>query len=240
MSPVRLWLINTYRFARAELALLTALFVATGGILGFVEIADAMEEGDSREFDEAILLSLRNAANLDDAWGPDWFTMAMVDFTALGGTAVLTFLTLFTAGFLLVSGKRVGAILVPISVGGAALAMSLLKDLFGRTRPDVVPHLVHLTSESFPSGHAMVATAAYLTLGVIMAEAAKRRIGAYVMITAVLLSLVIGFSRVYLGVHYPTDVLAGWCAGAAWAMVCWLLTNRIVARDRAPNPMSEG
>lgn len=240
MSVVRHFVATTYRYARAEFALLAALLISAGGTLGFLEIADAMEEGDSREFDESILLSLRDPADLQDAWGPDWFTMAMVDFTALGGTAVLTLLTLFISGFLLVSGKKVGAILVPISVAGAAIVMSTLKDLFARTRPDIVPHLVDITSESFPSGHAMVATAAYLTLGVIMAEASKRRIGAYVMISAVLVILLIGFSRVYLGVHYPTDVLAGWCAGAAWAMLCWLLTNRMVSRDRAPNPMSEG
>jgi undecaprenyl-diphosphatase len=228
-----------YRFARAELALLAALIITAGGTLGFLEIAEAVDEGEIREFERSLMVSLREPGDLQDAWGPDWFEEAMLDFTSLGSTSVLSMLTLFTAGFLLVSGKRMGALLVPISVGGAALVMSLLKDLFARTRPDVVPHLVYYTSESFPSGHAMVSTAAYLTLAVIMAEAARRRIGAYLMTCAVLLSLVIGFSRVYLGVHWPTDVLAGWCAGAAWATGCWLLTYRIVSRDRAPNPMNE-
>lgn len=222
-----------YAFACAEFVLLLALLVLAGGLLAFVEIAEEMHEGESRELDRAVLLALREPADVARPIGPEWLVNAMVDVTSLGSTAVLTLLTLFTTGYLFATGQRTSALLTPVSVAGAALAMRALKTLFDRTRPDVVPHLVEVTSASFPSGHAMVATAAYLTLGVIMAEASGRRVGIYVMACAMSISLLIGFSRMYLGVHWPTDVLAGWCAGAAWAVGCWLVTYRILARASA-------
>ena len=157
----------------------------------------------------------------------------MVDFTSLGSTAVLALLTVLTTGYLLVAGKVVGAGLTPISVGGAALVMSAFKEIFERPRPDVVPHLVEVSSASFPSGHSMVSTAAYLTLAVLIAETSERRVGVYVVAVAALLCVLIGLSRVYLGVHWPTDVLAGWCAGAAWAMACWLVTYPLAGRQRS-------
>ena len=237
LTLARQWMSVGYAWARAEFAVLLALLVVAGGLLAFVDLAEDMNEGDSHEFDRMVMLALRQPTDSARPIGPEWLVNAMVDLTSLGSTSVLTLLTIFTAGYLLASRKFISAVMVPISVGGAAIVMNALKDVFSRTRPDVVPHLVDVTSASFPSGHAMVATAAYLTLGVLMAETSSRRVGIYVMTCAVAISLMIGFSRVYLGVHWPTDVLAGWCAGAAWAMACWLLTYRFVAR-RQPQPQT--
>ena len=223
-----------YAWARAEFAVLMALLVVAGGLLAFAELAEEMSEGENHQFDRAVLLALRQPDDSARPIGPEWLVNAMVDLTSLGSTSVLTLFTVFVAGYLFVSRKIISAVMVPVSVGGAAIAMNALKNVFARTRPDVVPHLVEVTSASFPSGHAMVATAAYLTLGVIMAEASPRRVGIYVMTAAMAFALLIGFSRVYLGVHWPTDVLAGWCAGAAWAMACWLLTYRFVTRRQPP------
>ena len=103
---------------------------------------------------------------------------------------------------------------------------SLLKLGFARPRPELVSHLVNVNSFSFPSGHATMATITYLTLGVLLARVQKRRhMKLYLLAVASILALLVGFTRVYLGVHWPTDVIAGWCVGTAWALGCWLLAT---------------
>lgn len=130
----------------------------------------------------------------------------MVDLTSLGGVAVLTLVTLFAAGFLMCSRKPALALFVLASVGGGALGGTLLKSLFLRARPDVVPHLVQVDSASFPSGHAMNSAVVYLTLGALLARLmADWRIRAYLLLVSMLLVVLIGFTRVYVGVHWPTD-----------------------------------
>ena len=147
----------------------------------------------------------------------------MRDVTALGSTVVLTLLTIAVLGFLLIDGKRATALYVLVATSGGALLSTLAKTLVARPRPELVAHLVDVTSYSFPSGHAMSSAVTYLTLGVLLASAQRRkRIKAYLIGIALTLTLLIGASRVYLGVHWPTDVLAGWALGAAWAMLCWL------------------
>ena len=144
------------------------------------------------------------------------------DITALGGPTVVTLITVAVIGFLLIDGKRFAALLMLASVGGGAVLSSVLKLGIDRPRPDLVAHLVEVSTASFPSGHAMLSAVIYLTLGALLSRVeAPRRVKIYVLTVAVLLTFLIGLSRIYLGVHWPTDVLAGWCAGSAWAMLCW-------------------
>ena len=109
---------------------------------------------------------------------------------------------------------------------GGIIASFLLKAAFSRPRPDLVPHHSIVYSSSFPSSHSMASAVTYLTLAVVMARAhGRRRVKAYFVVIAALLTMTVGLSRVYLGVHWPTDVLAGWTAGTVWAASCWLIAH---------------
>jgi undecaprenyl-diphosphatase len=155
------------------------------------------------------------------------------DFTALGGTGVLTLLTLSVLGYLLLEYKKKTALLVVISVGGGFLLSMLLKQGFDRPRPDLVPHEFFVYTTSFPSGHSMMSAVTYLTLAALLARIQKRRRNkVYLMTIAVLVTLAIGVSRIYMGVHWPSDVLAGWSAGAFWALLCWLVGSWLQRRGQ--------
>ncbi|MET0282042.1 MAG: phosphatase PAP2 family protein [Steroidobacteraceae bacterium] len=178
--------------------------------------------GEAFALDRQILLGLREPTDLANPIGPDWLRHTAVDLTSLGGHSVLTALVLLVAGFLLLDGRRQTAALVLASSIGASLVSSGLKILFARPRPDLVDHLVGVSTPSFPSGHALASAAIYLTLGALLArEFPRPALRRYFMSVAVALTLLIGMSRVYLGVHWPSDVLAGWCLGALWAAACW-------------------
>jgi undecaprenyl-diphosphatase len=222
------------RIGRREILVLAAVLLPAAGLAAFLTIGSEVTEGDTKSFDRAILLALRVPGDPSDPIGPAWVEAMMRDISALGGTTVVTLITLVTAGYLLVSHRRRTAALVVASIGSGAILSSLLKLIYARQRPDFVAHVVEVSSLSFPSGHAMLSAITYLTLGALLAsverEPARR---GYCLGVAVLLTLVIGTSRVYLGVHYPTDVLAGWSIGAAWAMT-WLGIARLL-RLRRPS-----
>ena len=208
---------------REPLVLLVLLLVAVSLWL-FAEIADEVLEDETHAFDQAVLLALRTPGDPSNPWGPAWLEEVCFDFTALGSAWVLTFLTLAVVGFLLLQSQRRMAVLVVIAAGGAMLLSFTLKRGFDRPRPDLVPHSVMVQSPSFPSGHAVVSAAVYLTLGALLARVQpQRRLKLYILMLAVGVTIIVGFSRVYLGVHWPTDVLAGWAIGAAWALLCWLV-----------------
>ena len=187
----------------------------------------------TRDFDEAVLLALRSPADPADPVGPRWVEEMVRDVTSLGSTAVLTLITIAVLGFLIMDRKRGAAWLVLVSIAGGTALSTALKLGFERPRPDLVAHLVEVHTLSFPSGHAMLSAVTYLTLGALLARVQpRRRLKAYILSVAVALTLLVGFSRVYLGVHWPTDVLAGWCAGAAWAMGCWLVAAWLQSRGQ--------
>ena len=179
------------------------------------------------DFDSRIMLALRRPGNPAMPRGPDWLFAAMRDITALGDSPVLTLVTAIVAGFALIRRRIVEAGFVAATVAIGAIVDTQMKLAFARPRPGLVPHLVDVTSASFPSGHAMNSAVACLTIGALIAShTADRATRTYVAIIGVGLTLAIGASRVYLGVHYPTDVIAGWVAGAAWATACWLVAAR--------------
>ena len=215
---------------------LALLFVTAGALFAFGKLVEEMLEGDTRAFDEAVLRALRSPTNPADPLGPWWVEMAFRDLTSLGSTAVLTVITLAAIGYLLIDGKRAAAVFVLLSIGGGTIVSTLLKNIIARPRPELVAHLVDVRTLSFPSGHAMLSAVTFLTLGALLARLqSRRRLKAYLLTVAVFLSLLVGISRVYLGVHWPTDVLAGWCVGAAWAMLCWLLALWLQRRGQIEN-----
>lgn len=231
--------------ARREILPLMLMAVSAGGIWSFVEIADEVHEGEIRRLDEAILLALRNPQDAGDPLGPGWLEELGRDFTALGGLGVLSLLSVAACGFLLLAGKRRSALLMALAVAGGIAVSSLLKRGFDRPRPDLVPHETVVYTASFPSGHAMMATVVYLTLGALLARTNQPLpIKSYVLGLAVLLMLLVGLTRIYLGVHWPSDVLAGWAVGAAWASLCWLialvLQRRGAIEPEAPMPSADG
>jgi undecaprenyl-diphosphatase len=214
--------------ARVELRLLLALLLIGLGLWLFIALADEVFEGDTRTLDEAILLALRNPADPSDPLGPPWLEEMGRDYTALGGTGVVGLVTGVTCLYLALSRRWMMFWLVLLVVVGSEALNSLMKLGFQRPRPDLVPHGMVVYYASFPSGHAMVSASVYLTLGVLLARIQKYRFqAALIMGTAILVTVLVGVSRVYLGVHWPSDVLAGWIAGSIWAGVVALLIWRI-------------
>lgn len=220
---------------REELTALLLVLLVAGGVWTFVEIADEVREGEAERFDTAVMRSMRAGDDYGDPIGPEWFEGMARDVTALGSFIVLALVTVITAGALWLQGNRQTALVTVIAIVGALGLNQALKAAFDRTRPDLVPHLARELSASFPSAHAMLSAVVYLTLGALVAQVqVRRRVKGFVLACAVLLALAVGVSRVYLGVHYPTDVLAGWAIGAAWACLGWagaLWYGRRAARE---------
>lgn len=229
-SGVARWL------SRYEPLLLVMFAALSGGVLLFVYLTGEVLEGSTKGFDEAILLALRQPSDLSIPIGPGWLTHAVKDITSLGGTTVLTVMTVLVTIYLVLDRRRAIAIFVLASVLGGWALSAMLKLSVARPRPDIVPHLVEVNDLSFPSGHAMVSAVTYLTLAALISGTRHyRSTRVFVIATGILLTLMIGTSRIYLGVHYPTDVLGGWCAGATWALGCWLIARRFISLSRGPD-----
>jgi undecaprenyl-diphosphatase len=213
-----------------ETGLLLTLVAIAAGVWLFGALASEVGEGETRNFDTRILLSMRHPGDLTPL-GPPPVQEAARDITALGGLVVLTILTLSTTIFLALDGKSHMALFLVVSVVGGEGLSVVLKDFFDRPRPEIVPHAAYASSTSFPSGHSMMSALTYLTLGALLSAYHKRKsLKAFFLLTASLLVFLIGVSRVYLGVHWPTDVLAGWTAGGTWALISLVVAKWLQGR----------
>ena len=213
---------------RLEPAVLVTLAVATISIWGFIKIADEVFENETQTFDQWMVTAFRNPQNPADPIGPASVEEMARDVSSLDGFAWITFATVTIAIYLWLDGKsHMALFLVAAAASGGAMSM-LLKSVYARPRPELVPHLSQVFTSSFPSGHSMLAAVVYLTLGSLLASViSKLTLKIYVLFVAVMLTGAVGVTRVYLGVHYPTDVLAGWLAGLAWALLCWSIARML-------------
>ena len=218
------------RFRTLERRELMLLMLGVGVCLllwGFLALASEVMEGDTTTLDTRILVALRKSDDPSRPIGPSWVENSLLDLTAIGGPTVLGLVVVAVVGFLVLQTRYHTAIVVLATAASGELVNSVLKNVFLRPRPDVVPHLRNVTTSSFPSGHAMESAIIYLTLGAMLMRLSERRITkVYSMGIAIALTLLVGISRVYLGVHYPTDVIAGWMFGFFWASLCWIVAKR--------------
>jgi len=210
----------------------------------FLELADEVREVETQRLDEGVLRSLRTPADPAVPIGPSWLVPASRDLTSLGSLAVLLLVVLAVAGFLALARLWRHLALVAGATFGGLLLIPVLKSAFDRPRPTVVPALTLETTASFPSGHAMMSAVTYPTLGTLLAQLCPRwRERVYVVTVAAVVAVIIGLTRLYLGVHYPSDVLAGWSMGLAWALVSGLAARERRSRSRelrTEAPSAEG
>jgi undecaprenyl-diphosphatase len=199
------------------------VLVGLAGLLawGFASVADEVMEGGTKPFDDAVTALFRELGHPTDPWGPVWLEEAVRDITALGSVSVLALVVIASVVYLLFAGKPRTAVFVATSVVGGTVLSTALKAGFNRPRPDVEA-VARVFTSSFPSGHAMLSAVTYLTLGLLLAESSPSRyLKAYCFDLGISLALLVRISRIYIGVHFPTDVVAGWCVGGAWALLCW-------------------
>lgn len=215
-----------------ELVVFLGALALVAGVWGFLALADQVMAGHSQRLDEQVLRALRSADDPRVPIGPPWLLDVARDVSALGSATVLALVTAAVTSFLVLDGKRGAAVFVLSATVTGAVLGHFLKAYFQRPRPTVVPHLANAQFSSFPSGHSLMSAVVYLTLGLLLARlVARQRLKLHVLGVALLLTVLVGLSRVFLGVHYPTDVLAGWCAGLVWASLCRLIERRLQGRE---------
>lgn len=213
---------------RLELKVLAGAAIIALAAIALVVLTGAVLDGTTQGFDEWVLRAFRESANADDPLGPPWFEEMVRDISALGSTIVLTLAVLTVVGYLLiVQAPQKAAFLLATACAGTLLNR-ILKLGVGRPRPDVVTHGTYVANESFPSGHSANSAIVYLLLGMMLARIQiSYPAKVYIFMVCALLTVMVGLSRIYLGVHWPTDVIAGWVLGTGWALVSWYLLVRL-------------
>jgi undecaprenyl-diphosphatase len=216
------------RLRERDLVPLIVLGSAALAIFGFLKLASEIQEGETHAIDLAILHALRQSGRPDLPIGPLWLQQAALDITSLGSVTVLSFLLFGAMGYLLLIRKTQNALLLAASAGGGWLLSSVLKELYDRPRPDLVPEAVAHLNPSFPSGHAMLSAVIYLTLAaLLMRTQANPKVKAYLLGLALTATFLVGLTRIYLGLHWPTDVVGGWSLGAGWAILCRVTADHL-------------
>lgn len=212
------------RLSRTEPLILSVILLIISCLWGFIQLANIVSSESAPSYDESILLAFRNSADLSDPIGPGFIEHAMMDLSALGSFAVILTVVISLLGFLVLRRQWRLAIFIFLSIAGGSVLSFFLKSCFMRPRPDLVMHLTPAQLSSFPSGHTMSATMVYLTLAALLAESVRREyVKIYILGWAIGIVFLVGVSRIYIGVHWPSDVLAGWMGGIAWALFCWLI-----------------
>lgn len=220
-----------YHITFREPVILGALLVAVLSLNIFGEIVDEVLDGETRAVDQSVLVLFQDLKSSNSLFGAEWFSEMMRDITGLGGVGILTFITLVASFYLYLIRRYWRAVYVLCAVGLATLTSNSLKLWFARPRPDIVPHESYTYLPGFPSGHSFLSAVVYLILGAILAETqSRKRLKFYFIGLAVFIVFMIGLSRIYLGVHWPSDVLAGWMIGAAWATFFWAVAHYLSTR----------
>jgi len=233
--------LDAYAWLRRNVDLVMLIGLALLAVTGWAvaELSDEVLEGTTQRYDEWVLHKLRTSGDMSDPIGPEWFEDMWRDVTALGSFTILTLVTVACAGYLLMRGRRRMFMLLVVATIGGLLVSLLLKNVFSRPRPEFASGTTHVLTASFPSGHSMLSAIVYLTLGVLLTRTSTQyRFKLYFLTTAVLVTVLVGLSRIYLGVHYPTDVLAGWSFGLIWALLCWLVARFLQKRGAVEQPQA--
>jgi undecaprenyl-diphosphatase len=208
---------------RLELRLLLLFIGGIGAIWLFLAVTGEVQEGETNPIDKSLLMLFRVPGNPIQPIGPRWVEESARDITALGGFTVLIMISVMAIAILVINGKRLQATIFAITVVTAQAGAEIIKAWVARPRPPPMLHHDLIYSSSFPSGHAMMSPVVYLTLAAFISAGQSRHPVKVMMFgLAVTLVIAIGVSRVYLGVHWPTDVLAGWSLGSAVAIVATL------------------
>lgn len=193
---------------------------------GYVAIAALVLGGRAASFDAAGLRYFRTGADLVP-WGPPLLIEGVRDWTVLGGTLLLNLCgTIAVAALLFARFTRRATVLAATMLSGWAFNTTI-KALVARPRPTIVPHLTEAAGLSFPSGHSFNSATVYMSIALALASLSARQPVRWSMIAgAALVSAMIALSRVWLGVHYPSDAIAGWLGGTAWALTASALLYR--------------
>lgn len=218
---------------KREARLIVAFIVVAAALLAVIHFGSEIREDGTSSFDRWLILALRQPGDLSQPVGPAWLRPMFIDITALGGVTALTLLTVSVIGYLLVAKKYGTAALLAAATITGTLVGQVLKFSFARVRPAIVPAFVDIHTLSYPSGHALNSAVVFLSLGALLARAEPvRRTRGYILSIAIVFTILIGFSRVFVGVHWPTDVIAGWVIGGSWALLWWAITLRLQKSHR--------